>query len=104
MGKSKKAVERRVEPLVLHDGPHSLTDEIGVMGHVTAWVKNKNAVKAKEDREPQVSAGRTMWGCLQCGVYFATQQDLNLHWKAQNGTCKRARNTGLFTSTTHRFI
>jgi hypothetical protein len=50
MGNGKKAVERRVEPLVLHDSPHSLTDEIGVGGHIEAWEKNKNAAKAKEAR------------------------------------------------------
>lgn len=50
---------------------------------------------AKKDDKPvsaaQVSSEKTMWGCLQCGVYFVSQQDLTLHWKEQGGLCKRYR-------------
>lgn len=50
MGKSKKAVERRVEPLVLHSDGVDLTDRIGVAGHVRAW-EIANNLKRMRDRK-----------------------------------------------------
>ena len=38
-----------------------------------------------------VSKTPTMWGCLQCGMYFVTAHWLNRHWNEQGGVCARKR-------------